>query len=400
MHAENPSPSFTTGGRPRLSAFRSLLGVFVATVPVYAAGIALLEHLLAPRGIALGFGVLAIWLAAIVVWIVSGLVVKHAFRFSLRALLVTTAVVAILCFMPVYFVRPYLGQLRAIAILEKAGVGYQTTSDAPAWLQRLVGPKNCRIVTSVQGFQQSNLDDSLLENLSGSAHIRELFIGNSLITDKGLDHIQGMSNVVVLDLPGNSRVSNACFVHLPAMKQLKWIDASDVPVKDEGLAFLSTLTQLDQIELNRSKITDNGLEHLGALTGLRRLILDKNPITNSGLKELDPLTNLEILSLNKTEITDDGLVSFGKFKKLRVLRLSGTKITDAGLQHLAGLKSLAVLDLEDTQVTINGMTALHGALPECEIIHGAWPKGNRRGPEWASMQSGGYSMYSEARLPY
>jgi hypothetical protein len=52
-----------SSGTPRwqswLKAFRSLLPVFVITVPIYVVGIAMLDRLLSPRGVTPGIGVLA-----------------------------------------------------------------------------------------------------------------------------------------------------------------------------------------------------------------------------------------------------------------------------------------------------------------------------------------------------
>jgi hypothetical protein len=381
--------------RPWLGRIRSLLRVFVVTVPVYAAGIAVLEYLLAPRGVSLGMGVVLVWTAAAIVWIGTAFVDGQGFRFGLRWMLVATTVAAILCFLAVHYVRPYLGQRKAMELLQTAGVGFESRVAGPAWLQRIVGAKNCTVVTAVRGFQQSSLNDNLLECLSASPHVYELFIGNSLITDAGLRHIEGMTNLAVLDLPSGPQVSNGCLAHLPAMRQLLWIDASDVPVMDEGLAYLSKLTQIEQIELNRSQITDAGLVHLRALTNLRRLVLDKNPITDAGMKQLQPLKNLQMLSLQKTQVSDAGLAYLKDCDDLQFIRLSGTKVSDAGLSHLAGLRKLSVLEVDETQVTTDGLRSLQGSLPDCTIIHSQWPQSAQQQQAWHSIQYNGYHMYRD-----
>ncbi|TWU22604.1 hypothetical protein [Bythopirellula polymerisocia] len=392
MSVENPmSCEPSEGIRQRSTHVKSLLRVFVITVPLYTAGIASLEYLLAPRGITLGVGVIFIWVSATILWIIAELISKGSLRFGMRSILVATTVVAILCFLAVQYVRPYTTQRQAMEILKKTGVRYESQVRAPIWLQRLVGPQNCQVVTAVQGHQQSRLEDNLMENISGSPHLYELFIGNSLITDKGLRHIKGMNNLLALDLPSGPEVSNACMAHLAAMKQLNWIDASDVPVKDEGLAYLSKLTQIEQIELNRSQIKDAGLIHLKPLTNLRRLVLDNNDISDAGLKHIQPLTNLIMLSLEDTQITDDGLKYLQALDKLQYLRLSGTRITDAGLEILMKMKSLRVLELEDTSVTLYGLQKLRAVLNKCITTHDELPRNARI----RQYQFFGYQMYRD-----
>ncbi|QEG36819.1 leucine-rich repeat domain-containing protein [Bythopirellula goksoeyrii] len=383
--------------RTILNFARSLLKVFVITVPLYVAGIAALSHFTTASGLSLGSALFLIWVGATITWIIAELISCRSIRFGMKTILTATTVLALLCFLAVHHVRPYMSQRQAIAILKSTGVRYESQAHAPAWLQRLTGPENCQVVTAVQGHQQSRLEDNLMECISASPHLYELFIGNSLITDAGLRHIKGMNNLLAIDLPSGPDVSNACLAHLPAMKQLNWIDASDVPVKDEGLAYLSTLTQIEQIELNRCQITDAGLMHLRRLTNLRRLVLDNNEITDDGLKHIQPLTKLVMLSLEDTQITDDGLKLLQDFDNLQYLRLSGTSITDDGLKYIARLKnSLRALEIENTQITDEGLRKEQMAFSHCTIINSKLPQGSIQRRTFINNQMfNGYLMYRQ-----
>ena len=92
------------------------------------------------------------------------------------------------------------------------------------------------------------------------------------VTDAGLVHLKGLTNLEVLSLEG-TQVTDAGLVHLKRLTNLRWLDLSD------------------------TQVTDAGLVHLKGLTNLGR------PVHLKG----NDLTNLARLSLGNTEVTDAGV---------------------------------------------------------------------------------------------
>jgi len=113
----------------------------------------------------------------------------------------------------------------------------------------------------IRDFSGNSTSDHDLERLSGRRNlesIRELILCDASITDAGLVHLRGMTNLQTLDL-------------------------SNTVVTDDGLAELENLANLQQLGLMSAHITDAGLDHLKHLRQLNYVDLTGTPITNAGL---------------------------------------------------------------------------------------------------------------------
>ncbi len=110
---------------------------------------------------------------------------------------------------------------------------------------------------------------------------------------------------------------------------------SRTKVTDEGLEHLKGLTQLQTLELwGCLNVTDVGLEHIKGLVKLKKLNLSGTQVTNAGLEHLKGLTQLQTLSLSHTKVTDAGLEHLKGLTQLQSLIFSGTQVTDAGKKKL------------------------------------------------------------------
>jgi hypothetical protein len=138
-------------------------------------------------------------------------------------------------------------------------------------------------------------------------------------------------------------------------------------VTDAGLVHIKGLTDLETLILNNTQVTDAGLVHLKGLTNLRELDLNHTQVTDSGLVHLKGLHQLVVLELIGTEVNDAGLVHLNELTNLVVLCLGNTDVTDAGLVHLKSLTSLETLWLHYTYVTEAGRLDLRTSLPACGI---------------------------------
>ena len=85
------------------------------------------------------------------------------------------------------------------------------------------------------------------------------------------------------------------------------VDFEDKPLTDAGLRHLRGLSNVQKIWLNGTKITDSGLAHLKGLASLKELGLFETDITDAGLEHLHGLSNLEDLIVEQTKVTDAGV---------------------------------------------------------------------------------------------
>jgi hypothetical protein len=202
---------------------------------------------------------------------------------------------------------------------------------------------------------QDTLADGDLQALAGFLqqywrHLVALnFFQCNRITDQGLAHLAGLTNLAILTL-------QYC-----------------VKITDQGLAHLAGLTKLSDLKIQHGfKITDQGLAHLSSLSNLSSLELSAAEITDQGLIHLKALTKLSSLDLSGCrEITDQGLRHLGTLAGLSVLDLRfNFRISDRGLEHLKGLSKLSSLNLDRCDsVTGHGKQKIKGALPGLVIVN-------------------------------
>ena len=146
-------------------------------------------------------------------------------------------------------------------------------------------------------------------------------------------------------------------------------------------------------------LTDADLEplsgYLETLPNLKTLSLYDMQVTDAGLEHLKGLTKLEYLTLWYTQVSDAGLVHLQGLTKLKGLNLCGTQVTDDGLEQLTGLTNLEYLSLDGTQIRDEGVKELRQALPNCEIYHTGYARGEHK----ASPTIWICPMHPEIKLP-
>jgi hypothetical protein len=104
-----------------------------------------------------------------------------------------------------------------------------------------------------------------------------------------------------------SSVSDAGLEHLKGLTQLRELDLRFSPVGDNGLKYLNGLARLRTLDLSDTNVTDAGSEHLKRMTHLQTLNLEDAQVTDAGLEHLKGLTQLKMLILLGTHVTDDGV---------------------------------------------------------------------------------------------
>ena len=124
--------------------------------------------------------------------------------------------------------------------------------------------------------------DSQLDKV-GSLSTPSLYIRGTDISDRGLAHLAGLTNVRGLYL-------------------------DNCPITDQGLLSVGTISQLEFLTLNRTTITDYGIARLANLRCLRVLELDGTAVSDLGLRNLYCSSNLEEVRLRlNAKITQNGV---------------------------------------------------------------------------------------------
>lgn len=256
---------------------------------------------------------------------------RRCFHFSLRTLLIVTAVVALGCALLTPLIEQKRKEREATDAIIKSG-------------GRVVYDYQIAIDGEFADGAEPPPGPSLLRALLGDNFFGEVSVcvAGPDMTDDGMEAIKA-------------------FVHLRELV----LEATEIT--DGGMKRLGRLPELEKLNLNATRITDAGLVNLKAMTQLRELKLGSTRVTNAGLQSLSGLSQLKMLVLEGTEVTDAGLAELIGLRQLQSLALGYTKITDAGLKQLKGLSQLQCLWLQDANVTDGGVKDLQTSLPDCQI---------------------------------
>jgi hypothetical protein len=194
-------------------------------------------------------------------------------------------------------------------------------------------------------------------------YLKTLRLDSRELTDEGLQHVASLRRLENLWLTATpmgppilketSRISDAGLAHLSGMSQLRLLDLGGARITDEGLKQLAQHHPcLGELILNNTLVTDAGMATLAKMPHLRIVSLASTDITDAGLKTLAEKLWLECLILTDTNITDEGVASLRDLPKLNHLRLENTSISGAGLK---GFTALEYLFLSGTRVTNDEM---------------------------------------------
>lgn len=143
---------------------------------------------------------------------------------------------------------------------------------------------------------------------------------------------------------GRSGLRDDDLAKLVGWSDINWLELSENPIGDEGLAFLTNLPQLSQ------------------------LFLDVTAITDAAGPKLARMATLEELDLASTRFGDEGLQHLVDLPNLQVLWLAGSRVTDASIDNLLAMPGLQLLDVRQTEVTDAAVTRLKNAKPDLRVL--------------------------------
>lgn len=221
-----------------------------------------------------------------------------------------------------------LKQVETLEYLHLPNTGF-TDAD----MVHLAGLVNLKYIW-VSGSSISPLTDKSLSSIAKLKKLEQLCIGGAGFSDKGMDHIVGLTN----------------------LKKLKLFKAD--LLTNDGLAKLGRLNFLTQLSLPRSsKISIGGLKSLNGLTNIKHLTI-RGVTQDNSVMDISGLTALEELSLVLSDdalFQDADLACLANLKKIEKLQLCSPGIGDEGIRHLSGLTNLGFLNISESKITDVGL---------------------------------------------
>lgn len=217
---------------------------------------------------------------------------KRRIRFSLRAVLLFTTVIAV-----------WFGYRANVAREERPALDLVRQSGGSALYSH-------HIHGNLQSLIPTSIRESVGEEYFGRA-VRLNFRGGMPRSDEAFTLLGRLPAVTVLNT-----------------------DESGSGITDEGLRHVSNLHRLSCFRLPDAQISDDGLRHLSDLTEMELLDLGGNKITDAGIPSFLNLKKLDILILARTSVTDAGIQQFAALQGLRYLNVQYTAVTKAGAEQL------------------------------------------------------------------
>jgi len=237
-------------------------------------------------------------------------------RFTVRSIVVLTALVAVLLARKVDRVR---AQIRSVTLVEASGGGVQYDYQS----------------TALRLCEEPTLPaPPLLINLIGIdffADVTGMWTGSSLTNaDELLSVTRDLPNLTHLNVQAG--VSDAGIRLVSELDKLEWLAVAG-SFSDAGLSRLTTLNRLQHLTL-RGSYSDAGVSQLGKLRNLRQLTLDSSCVNGSGLADVASGCVLEYLELNAPSASDDAIATLELFTTLKTLDLGETELSTEGLRRL------------------------------------------------------------------
>ena len=170
------------------------------------------------------------------------------------------------------------------------------------------------------------------------------------ITDEGLRHLALSLTLKDISLERCSLVTGRGLRHLQAMVHLRKLDIRGATINDADLARLAVFPRLEYLHLPDAGITDRGIRHLLALKGLRTLSVGCSPhstLSDEALKVIACMDDLESLAVGGSRLSNAGLGLIASLSRLSDLQFgTALPISCRGIEHLnrlTELRSLAFL---------------------------------------------------------
>lgn len=238
-------------------------------------------------------------------------------------------------------------------------------------------------MVSLQALDLSNtlVDDGGIRDLSLLTGLRSLRLANTAVGD-GLRDLAAFDNLERLDL-ANTRVGDACCQGIVRSAHVKDLNLSSTLITDQGITSFSKLKYLEILIVAHVGITDvsvatlvglknlvrldvtgtlirDGIAQFGEHATLAHLTLANTGVGDAGIEGLSRAASLVTLDLSGTRVSDSGVGRLAALGMLEELRLARTRVGDSVAQALAKCPSLVLLDLADTRIGDGALAHLSG----------------------------------------
>jgi len=134
-------------------------------------------------------------------------------------------------------------------------------------------------------LENNEITDAGLAHLKGLTSLQYLTLYDTQVTDVGLAALKDLE-LATLSIPSAATTDLGLKNYLASLKPPAQLSLDEWRITDAGLEHLKGLTNLEELDLSRTRITDTGLIHLKGLPNLKYLDLRGTQATGMGVAEL------------------------------------------------------------------------------------------------------------------
>lgn len=207
-------------------------------------------------------------------------------------------------------------------------------------------------------FDKTNFDNPKLSGLKMDS-LQVLDFSNSKISDEGLSSLSNLKNLRAISLTNCKNITDSAVCNLIKTHTLEELYLADTMVTDKSLACMAN-SKLTRLTFGKTNISNEGLKNLIGLSTLKYLMVNQcKNVSFSMIKKICD-KNQKMKGLGLAYLKTDGLtISFIKqCPKMRFLNLLGYPLTDEDLKMLGGMKKIAYLFMSDAKFTDKGLPYL------------------------------------------
>ncbi len=176
-----------------------------------------------------------------------------------------------------------------------------------------------------------DFDDAQMAHLKRFKHIVTLNLDDTIITDKSLPVIGGMTELTALRFNGTD-ITGSGFAFLANLNSLWNFNIGGINLKAGSMASLKgPIKHISDLTCSRVGLTAVDLQTIGQMQSLTNLCLDGNKaIGDDCVKYLLPLKKLETLNITDTGITEKSLPELYKLPSLRLVKIRNHQFWSGG----------------------------------------------------------------------
>ncbi len=221
--------------------------------------------------------------------------------------------------------------LVALGVNAPGGTSLDWTLADHEHVSALLGQFPDDIIVQLTG-DESDADLATFTDLRG---IRNLMVLTG--SDRILDHIGCLTRLRTLFVKAHSweakPLSDRAFAQLGNLTELTNLSI-EFPITDAGISHLEGLSDLEFLSLEGPSVTERGLTVISAFTQLRQLTLRSFQLNDATMQRISRLNRLWSLDLQSSHFTEDGFRQLNRLPELFMLILGETKISPSVVAEL------------------------------------------------------------------